>query len=167
MRLKLEAVEKSLNDQRHLNSELTDRFGETQRELARVRGVLQDHTALNENLERDQTTYNKNLESLKSKLKDTDAELNKKNANILLIEKSKSESIAQLNEQISLLEASLKCSENAYKTELESILIQEKSKLQKANETIEELTFKLDSQSKSADALEDYKKRAQIALKKV
>lgn len=148
LRLKLENLERSAGDQRALSAELADRYGETQRELTRAKNTIAEQMLQIQELQ-------KELEGAVSATSGlaTDAAAAQEKVDE---EKAKVAKLQEKNVAL-LMEWQGKMAE-ATKTHATKV-----TELKLENET---LLMRLKSEDESGKALEEYKKRAQVALKK-
>lgn len=126
LRMKLENTERGSADQRRLSAELSERYGETQRELSRTKTTIQEHLLTIENLHQD---------------------LKVQQELVILLGKEKEES-------------KIRIKASSLTQELLETRIRE---LEEEKDIVEN---QLKSDDDAARVLEEYKKRAQMALKK-
>jgi myo-inositol-hexaphosphate 3-phosphohydrolase len=150
-----------------LNSEASERHGDTQRELVRTKGSLQDNAALIEDLKRELASSTKQCEVLKEKLKEKESLFSLNDAKLQAGETKHLETISMLEGKVMKLETEQKLREAEIMQQTESMLREERTKVMKLSNENDALLVKLESQSETANSLEEYKKRAQVALKKV
>lgn len=128
---------------------------------------MQDLNALIENLKRELSISVKQCETLKETLKEkeslhsiSDAKLHEGEAKFL-------ETISSLQAKLSNSEAERQLRESELLQQMETILKEERGKFLVLSSENEALVARLEAQSETSSALEEYKKRAQAALKKV
>jgi hypothetical protein len=126
LRMKLENTERGSADQRRLSAELSERYGETQRELSRTKSTIQEHLLTTENLHQD---------------------LKVQQELVILLGKEKEEGKIKIKSS-SLTQETLE------------------SRIRELEEEKDILENQLKSDDDAARVLEEYKKRAQMALKK-
>mmetsp|Transcript_16322 Transcript_16322/g.15637 ORF Transcript_16322/g.15637 Transcript_16322/m.15637 type:complete len:964 (+) Transcript_16322:207-3098(+) len=126
LRMKLDNTERGSADQRRLSAELSERYGETQRELSRTKSTIQEHLITIENLQKD---------------------LKVQQDFMILHSKENEESKIQIKS-------------SSIKQEILETRIRE---LEEGKDMLEN---QLKSDDDAARVLEEYKKRAQMALKK-
>lgn len=167
LRLKFEAMENNLTDRKALSSELSDRYSEAQRDIHRKQEEILSLKVSIENL---QATMNEKDEKLKENANLNDV-LRKK---IVDLEEAIEE--VKRSEELKCLEAVVAArQEESEKCKVvEHLLSQVRVDLEEAKRTNEELEKEksrlvaMSEQAKtSAQGLEEYKIRAQKALKQV
>lgn len=171
LRLKLENTERGLSDQRAMASELADRYGDTQRELARVKSAVQVIIFAPCYILRLLLLF---FDVLPLLLHATDkmhfrtrnnSLLHDSQDHILTVEsqgrdlEKKDVRLSQLAAEKAALERTVEAAQNAH-----TLFERQITELKEERTVIQE---QLQSGSDSARVLDEYKKRAQMALKKV
>ena len=149
MRLKLETMENSLSDERETNDGLAEKNGELQRELARAKDTLGEKNLTIESLKSEATT----LEALVNNLKAEIGGLQEAN-DVLRIE-GKGLQEMRVADRISLQQ------------QLKDMEESTEEKLRQLREEKDSLSSRLKAENATAASLDEYKKRAQAAVKKV
>jgi hypothetical protein len=147
--LKFENVEKSTSDQHLLTTELSERYGEIQREIAIIKENLKDKTVAFDKIveeknilkmEFDETT--KTNETLKTEKEE-------------ILAKTKE---TDLNHEVELAKLT---------KDIETIKCESKEKVESLESEVNRLIEKIKFENETSENLENYKKKAQLALKKV
>ena len=148
LRLKLENAERTVSDQRAMSSELTDRYGEVQRELSRSKEKVAEQILQIEELQRELQSAVSATSGLAAEATATQDKLEQEKV-----------SAARLQERLVSVGAE-------WEGKLSSIQKTLSAKITELQTENENLLQRLRSEDETAKALEEYKKRAQIALKK-
>ncbi len=149
LRLKLENLERSSSDHRLRTGELAERYGEAQREITRSHESLKEQTTQIEQFKIEVDGLNTNIATLTEEKESALRELKEVQSTAARSDRQLQLDISALNEQIAQLEATHRAHIAEFQLELSSM--QSRAKMD----------------SESADVLDGYKKRAQVAMKKV
>jgi hypothetical protein len=128
---------------------------------------LQDHNALIEDLRRELSTSSKQCEALKENLKEKEDLYYVSHAKLHEGETKFLETIYSLEAKLASSNAKHELRQSEMMQKMEAILKEERAKHLQVSIENESLVAKLEAQSETANVLEEYKKRAQVALKKV
>lgn len=148
LRLKLENSERVVGDQRAMATELADRFSDTQRELSRAKVSLEENALLVSELQRELQQAISATSGLASEATATQQKLEEEEKKVAKLTEKSAVLVAEWEAKLSAATKS-----HALKT----------AELQLENES---LLLRLKSEDETATALEEYKKRAQVALRK-
>ena len=148
LRLKLDNFERLAGDQRAMSTELTDRFAEMQRELNRAKATLGENGLQIVELQRELQQAVSATSGLAAEATATQEKLDEEAKKVVKLTESRTALVAEWETKLSV------ASKN------HSLRVAE---MQVENEN---LLLRLKSEDETAKALEEYKKRAQVALKK-
>mmetsp|Transcript_21575 Transcript_21575/g.31377 ORF Transcript_21575/g.31377 Transcript_21575/m.31377 type:complete len:821 (-) Transcript_21575:125-2587(-) len=165
LRLKLDAIENNLSDRKALSSELSERYSEVQRDLQRKQEEIDSLLAAQENsvrqlMEKEQEAQNKSkeVEDLRVRLRETMEEVQR--------EAERAQERCDIAERESHAAAERRVTEMACALEENRALLDgERTKVRDLEEQITCMQEKSMEIRSSAQSLEDYKSRAQKALK--
>ena len=148
LRLKLDNLERATGDQRVMSSELAERYGDAQRELTRSKNTILEQGLHIEEVQRE----------LQRAISATSG---------LASEAASSQAKAEENRQL-VIEAEERIEQSNLEWEAKTVAfnLSYESKISELQFENENLIIRLKAEDDTAKALEDYKKRAQIALKK-
>lgn len=148
LKMKLENVEQRSEDNKIKYNEMMEKYNESQREVTRLKGNLQDYSSRLQTLDAEKSSLERMMQAIQDAKDRVATEL----TNRATASDSDFEAYKQQTENT--------------KATLETELREERSKVFNLELQLTNIVDKLGSESQATDVLEDYKKRAQVALKK-
>jgi len=149
MKLKLETMENSLSDEKEAREGLAEKNGELQRELARAKETVSEKDLTIESLKAEAS----NLEEVVNHLKSENGSLHEASdllrSEVRGLQEVRDSDRSSLQQQMKTMEASMG------------------ERLRELKEENESLSSRLKAENAAAASLDEYKKRAQTAVKKV
>ena len=148
LRLKLENSERVVGDQRAMATELADRFSDTQRELSRAKVSLEENALLVGELQRELQQAISATSGLASEATATQQKLEEEEKKVAKLTEKSASLVAEW-------EAKLSASNKSHAQKIAELQLEKES-----------LLLRVKSEDETATALDEYKKRAQVALRK-